>query len=914
MGFFQVISDLMSVEISKAYEPTKVEEKWFSKWISAKAFHADPSSDKEDYGIVIPPPNVTGVLTLGHVLNNSIQDILARRARSKGKEVLWLPGTDHAGIATQSKVERHLRETEGKGRRDIGREAFLERAWEWKEKHGGIIIKQLQKLGCSCDWGRERFTMDEEYSLEVQKCFVHFFNSGKIYRGKRMVNWCPSSLTALSDEEVIMKPQKSKLFYMRYEIVGREGEYLEIATTRPETLMGDSAVAVNPKDERYAGLIGEKALRPFPEAEIPIIADEHIDPEFGTGVLKVTPAHDKADFEIGIKNDLEIIDVLNADGTLNELAGEEFSGMDRFEARDHVAAKLDDMGLLVRVEDYENNVGFSERADVPIEPRISMQWFLKYPKVEESIAAVSDHNIQFRPERWAKTYSHWMQNIQDWCISRQLWWGHRIPVWYRKDRAEELQSAESLDKETAGDALHVGVDPPQDEENWIQDDDVLDTWFSSWLWPFATMDDSTRQKFYPTADLVTGPDIIFFWVARMIMAGYEFTDDKPFSNVFFTSIIRDKKGRKMSKSLGNSPDPLDLIAKYGADALRFSIMRIAPSGTDVRFIENKNKDEADGNDYPQVEEGRNFANKLWNAARFRQMQGSNDEVKKLPGFEKLSIYDIDILSKLDSLNEELSESYSSYKFQEIANKLYDFFWSEFCDWYLESIKLSLRDDADQERRKIVLTVFDTILSGYLMQLHPYMPHITEELWEKLGFGNDGELLMQRILPKEKILSGYDKNLVQEASNKTSAIHEATTKARHIKAQYNLAANRNVKFLLQTQSNWVQGELEVLKLLCGAGEIVIDNSYEPSPGTPTFLTQIGKMFMPLEGLVDIEAEKTRINKEIQKVEKDLKQTVGKLSNPKFTERAPQEVVQENLDRKDSMKKKLEQLQEMLQNLS
>ena len=914
MGSNQVISDLMSVEIPKAYEPTEVEEKWFSKWISAKAFHANPDSDKSDYGIVIPPPNVTGVLTLGHVLNNTIQDVLARRARAKGKEVLWLPGTDHAGIATQSKVEKHLRESEGKGRRDIGREVFLDRAWEWKEKHGGIIIKQLQKLGCSCDWDRERFTMDPDYSLEVEKCFVYFFESGKIYRGKRMVNWCPSSLTALSDEEVIMKPQKSKLYYMRYEIVGREGEFLEIATTRPETLMGDSAVAVNPNDERYADLIGQKALRPFPKAEIPIIADEHIDPEFGTGVLKVTPAHDKADFEIGIKNNLEIIDVLNPDGSLNELAGEEFSGMDRFEARNHVAEKLESMGLLVRVEDYENNVGFSERADVPIEPRISMQWFLRYPKVEESTSAVAEKEIQFRPERWAKTYSHWMQNIQDWCISRQLWWGHRIPVWYRKDRAEELQRAESLDNETAGDALHVGIEPPEDQDNWVQDDDVLDTWFSSWLWPFATMDEPTRQKFYPTADLVTGPDIIFFWVARMIMAGYEFTGEKPFSNVFFTSIIRDKKGRKMSKSLGNSPDPLDLIAKYGADALRFSIMRIAPSGTDVRFIENNNKDDEGGKDYPQVEEGRNFANKLWNASRFRQMQGTTDGVNELPEVDKLSIYDIDILQKLDSLNDELSAGYSSYKFQEIANRLYDFFWSQFCDWYLESIKLCLRNDADQSRKKTVLAVVDKILSGYLIQLHPYMPHITEELWEKLGFGKNGELLMQRILPHEKILGKYDKDLVLQAGQRTNAIHEATTKARHIKAQYNLAANRNVKFYLQAQESWVIHELDVFKLLSGAGEIIIDDNYEASPGTPTFLTPIGKMFMPLEGLVDIEAEKTRINKEIDKTDKDLKQIQGKLSNPNFTERAPAEIVQENLDRKDSLRKKLEQLQEMLQNLS
>ncbi|MFM8807662.1 MAG: valine--tRNA ligase, partial [Chthoniobacterales bacterium] len=543
---------------------------------------------KPGFSIVIPPPNVTGVLTLGHVLNNTLQDILARRARQTGHEVLWLPGTDHAGIATQTVVERQLRKEEGKTRRDLGREEFLKRVWTWKEKHGGIIIKQLKRLGCSCDWDRERFTMDEDYSRQVQEVFVKLHAKGFIYRGKRMVNWCPVSQTALSDEEVIMKPAKGKLYVMRYEVAEEPGTFLEIATTRPETLMGDTAVAVHPDDPRYARFIGKHAVRPFPRAEIPIIGDTHIDMTFGTGVLKVTPAHDKTDFEIGQRHGLEVVDVMNADGTLNELAGPEFAGMERFAAREAAAQKLEEMGLLVRVEDYENNVGYSERADVPIEPRLSEQWFLKYPQVPAALDAVVSGKIRFVPERWAKIYEHWMTNIQDWCISRQLWWGHRIPVWYRKDDPS---------------VVHVGLDAPADAESWRQDEDVLDTWFSSWLWPFATMDEATRKKFYPTNDLVTGPDIIFFWVARMIMAGLEFTGEAPFRNVFFTSIIRDIKGRKMSKSLGNSPDPLDLMAKYGADGLRFGLMRIAPHGQDVRFDEN------------QIKEGRNFANKLWNAAR-----------------------------------------------------------------------------------------------------------------------------------------------------------------------------------------------------------------------------------------------------------------------------------------------------------
>jgi valyl-tRNA synthetase len=892
----------MPEEIPKGYEPTAVEEKWFARWVDNAAFRGDASSTDPAYSIVIPPPNVTGVLTLGHVLNNTIQDILARRARMQGKAVLWLPGTDHAGIATQNVVEKTLKK-EGaiRHRNDLGREKLVEKIWEWKEKHGGIIIEQLKKLGCSCDWERERFTMDEDYSRQVQECFVHFFKSGNIYRGKRMVNWCPASLTALSDEEVIMKPQQSKLYYMRYEIVGEEDEYLEIATTRPETLMGDTAVAVNPNDPRYKHLIGKTVWRPFPRTEIPIVADEHIDPEFGTGVLKVTPAHDKADFEIGLRHGLAIIDVLNPDGTMSALAGEEFEGMDRFEARKLAADKLDELGLLVRVETHENNVGFSERADVPIEPRISMQWFLKYPQLERSVAAVRDREIKFTPERWSKTYLHWMENIQDWCISRQLWWGHRIPVWYRREKADVLRAAESLDMESAGLDIHVGVEPPADAENWVQDEDVLDTWFSSWLWPFATMDEPTRAKFYPTNDLVTGPDIIFFWVARMIMAGFEFTGEKPFGHVFFTSIIRDKKGLKMSKSLGNSPDPLDLIAKYGADGLRFGLMRIAPVGTDVRFDET------------QIEEGRNFANKLWNAARYRQMQEGEPATALDP--DALSIYDLDILARLDALATNLAKAYESYRFNECGQLLYDFFWSEYCDWYLESIKGHFQPEADPARKALTLKVIDTVLERYLALLHPYMPHITEELWEKMGFARDGELLMKTQLPEAGVLAGADPKLVADARKRVAAVYEATTRARNLKAEYNLAAKRTVRFVLipESGSDWIALETETLRALVGAEAILCGEEYLPAAQTPTLLTALGKLYMPLEGLVDTDAERKRLEKELAKIDAELKKVSSKLNDANFTERAPKEVIDENKRRREDFKSRQSQLQEMLANL-
>jgi len=883
-------------ELPKAYEPQAVEKKWYAVWLEHNCFHADESSEKEAYSIVIPPPNVTGILHLGHVLNNTIQDILCRRARQQGKEVLWLPGTDHAGIATQAKVERELREKEGKTRRDLGREAFLERVWDWKEKHGGIIIQQLKRLGCSCDWNRERFTMDDDYSAEVGRVFADLFHEGLIYRGKRMVNWCPVSLTALSDEEVIMQPQKSKLYFMKYELVDSPGEFLEISTTRPETLMGDTAVAVNPKDQRFEHLIGKKVRRPFPAAEIEIIADDHVDVEFGTGALKITPAHDKADFEIGQRHELEIIDVLHPDGTVNCPECPDLDGLDRFVARKKAAQKLEELGLLIRVEEYDNNVGFSERAHVPIEPRISMQWFLKYPCVQETADAVASGDITYRPARWAKTHANWMENIQDWCISRQLWWGHQIPVWYRQEKVGELQAAESLDVSDleAGD-IFVGAEAPDDGGNWVRDEDVMDTWFSSWLWPFATMDDATRSKFYPTTDLVTGPDIIFFWVARMIMAGYQFENQLPFKNVFFTSIIRDLKGRKMSKSLGNSPDPIDLMDEYGADGLRFGLLRTAPVGTDVRFDEQL------------VAEGRNFANKLYNACRFRQMANSADlpsETVEMPS-DGLRPYHVDIAGKLDQLALNLNKSYADYRFNDVGQQLYDFLWSEFCDKFLEAVKGDLRDSASAEAREMTLSVFDAVMSRYLQLLHPYMPHITEELSIRMSYVDEGEFVMQKVYPEAALVSG---DHVSESSSQAEAIYAAAGRMRNLKAEYNMATRKDVKFIIIKSKPWLADEADVLGLLAG-GEVEIIKSYDAAKGTPAAVTDVGEVYMPLEGLIDVDAEKARLHKEILKVEVEVKKCDGKLSNKAFVDKAPAELVEREKARRDEWSQKLQQLQEM-----
>jgi valyl-tRNA synthetase len=884
-------------EISKAYEPQAVETKWYSFWQQNDCFTADPdrvSDDRPAYSIVIPPPNVTGVLHMGHVLNNTIQDILARKARMDGKEVLWLPGTDHAGIATQSVVERKLiKDKVMRHRDDLGREVLLKHIWEWKEKHGGIIIDQLKKLGASCDWSRLRFTMDEEYTKCVQQIFVDLYNKGLIYRGKRMVNWCPKSLTALSDEEVIMKEQRSKLYYFKVQVVEESSTWLEIATTRPETIPGDTAIAVNPKDPRYGHLVGKHAVRPLPvenQAHLPIVADEHIDIEFGTGVLKVTPAHDKVDFDIGQRNGVDVIEVISADGKMNELAGEELSGMDRFEARKSASSKLDELGFLTKVEDYNNNVGFSERADVPIEPRLSKQWFLKYPSQEEARNCVSNGAMKFYPERWSKTYDYWMGGLQDWCISRQLWWGHRIPVWYRGE-----------------DEVYCGLDTPKGD-GWVQDSDVLDTWCSSWLWPFATMgwpvETETLKKFYPTTDLVTGPDIIFFWVARMIMAGYEWKGDLPFRNVYFTGIIRDKKGRKMSKSLGNSPDPLELISKYGADALRFGTMRSAPLGQDVLF------DEKD------VELGRNFCNKLWNACRFRQMQGGATEDEIRP--ELLTSDDRWILLRLGQAIDEVTTAFQAYRFTDATATLYRFFWSEYCDWYIESCKAVFFGE-DQERKKNVLAVVDFVMGNMLRLFHPFIPFITEELWHGLGFSNDmphdqgGSTIMTARWPKR-----IDKNFIElyglddSIDRLIDAKHELVTQGRNLRAVYNIPFNKKVIYYLNPSGQLDELEVAVMKVLLNAESI--SNGNDVPKGTPRISSVLGDLYLPLEGLIDFEAEKSRLTKEVNKIEKEIEKVQVKLRNSNFTERAPVEVLDEQRARLEEWKAKQVQLTDALISLS
>src|SRR6266478_4991968 len=672
-------------EVSKAYEPQAAEEKWYARWLAEGYFTANPASPKPPFSIVMPPPNVTGVLTLGHVLNNTIQDILARRARMQGFEVLWLPGMDHAGIGTQTAVEKYLRRTENKTRHDLGREGFLQRVLEWQDKHGGIIIEQLKRLGCSCDWSRQRYTLDHAYAAAVKKAFVDLYQRGLIYRGRRMINWDPAAQTALSDEEIVSKPQKGNLYFVRYEIVEEPGRFLEVATTRPETIMADTAMAFHPGDKRYVDLLGKHAWRPLAREKIPIISDEAIDPEFGTGVLKVTPAHDALDFEIGQRHNLPVVDVLHPNGKINCPAVPELNGLDRFEAREKAAELLQASGALAKREPYENNIGFSDRSDVPIEPRISEQWFLRYPKTKEAFAVVRDHLIRFFPAHWEKVYAQWLENIRDWCISRQVWWGHRIPAWYAKSRTPNSKSQ-----------IYVGVAPPNDPENWIQDADTLDTWFSSWLWAYETMDDETRKKFYPTSALVTAPDIIFFWVARMIIAGLEFKpgkterveDNIPFRHVYFKGLIRDKLGRKISKSLGNSPDPLELIDKYGADGLRFGLMRIAPRGQDIRFDEK------------QIEEGRNFATKLWNAARFRQMHGASEAAPKID-IPALSIFAIEVLARLNETIDAIEAAYREYQFNMVAQRLYDFVWSDYCDWFVEAAKTDIFGE-DEAKKKSAL--------------------------------------------------------------------------------------------------------------------------------------------------------------------------------------------------------------------
>src|SRR6476660_9316248 len=864
-------------ELPKRYDPNAVEPKWYQRWLENRDFVVNPESSKPAFSIVMPPPNITGMLTLGHVLNDTIQDILSRRARMQGFEVLWLPGMDHAGLGTQTAVEKYLRRTENKTRRDLGREEFLRRVLEWQDKHGGIIIEQLKRLGCSCDWSRQRYTLDEDYVRAVQTVFVDLYNKGLIYRGRRMINWDPSAQTALSDEEVVSKPQKGKLYFVRYEIMEEPGRFLEVATTRPETIMADTAMAFHPNDERYVSLLGKHVWRPLAHEKIPIIADEAIDPEFGTGVLKVTPAHDTLDFEIGQRHDLPIIDVLTPAGRVNCPVVTELHGLERFEARKKAAELLEARGLLAKAESYENNIGFSDRSDVPIEPRLSEQWFLRYPKTTEALAVVRDHLIRFFPAHWEKVYAQWLENIRDWCISRQVWWGHRIPAWYRKSQIPnpKSQSAEEI---------YVGIKPPPDPENWIQDEDTVDTWFSSWLWAYETMDPKTRKKFYPTSVLVTAPDIIFFWVARMIIAGLEFKPGKsrkvegniPFHHVFFTSIVRDSQGRKMSKSLGNSPDPLELIDKYGADGLRFGLMRIAPTGQDIRFDER------------QIEEGRNFATKLWNVARFRQMHGPSDAAPKID-IQKLSIYAVEVLARLNETIDSVETAYREYHFNLVAQHLYNFVWSDYCDWFVEAAKTDIFSE-DETKKKSALAVMDVVLSATLRLLHPFMPHLTEEIWSLLGLGKDS---IQFAAPPEKLALDAVTDVV-ERRRLVSSIYETVQSGRNLRSASKWPSNRKIGFILRTNDKSFSEQIHVLSRLLNAEKVTLDPNYEAPVGTPVALTPLGELFLAIAA-ADQARERERLDKEIARIAEEARTVEAKLQNNAFVERAPAAVVEEHRQR-------------------
>lgn len=876
--------------LNKVFIPEKVEEKWTSKWLDDCCFDKTTDKAKESFCILMPPPNVTGVLHMGHLLNQTLQDVFVRRARHCNKCATWIPGTDHAGISLQVKVEKELRKN-AINPREIGREKFLEHARAWRDKHDGAILSQLKSLGISCDFKNQVHTLDRSYSRGVLTAFVELYERGYIYRGKRMVNWCPKTLTALSDEEIIMKPQRSKLYYVRYEIMERPGAFIEISTTRPETIMGDVAVAVNPGDERYKNLVGLHCRRPLNEAKIPIIADDAVVRDFGTGALKITPAHDSVDLAIGQRHNLPITDILNADGTLNILAGHEFAGLDRFAAREKAVEKLQAIGALTKTEEYENSIGFSERGDVPIEPRLSEQWFLKYPKVNEAKRAVSEGFIKFYPKHWEKTYLHWLDNIQDWCISRQLWWGHRIPVWYKKnsDRSDS-------------DNWHVSVDGPPDIENWEQDEDVLDTWASSWIWPFGVFGWPDQEKmgreyfqyFYPTNVLVTGPDIIFFWVARMIIAGMEFMgpDKKslnseeikeriPFKSVYFTGIIRDKVGRKMSKSLGNSPEPLDLVARYGADGLRFGLLLSAASGQDLIFNEDN------------LKLGRNFCNKLWNAFRFSRINRAYQPYTKISLaaiIAKISIEDLDIddhaiLLNLIKFCSTFEEQVERFEINAAVNSMSSFFWNEYCNWYVEASKTRLKGG-----NETVLAVHDIVIRQLLLLLNPFIPFITDELW---NIGESDQRSMQNVYcetAKDLRLALRDLILNETSTDMVAQLKEFLNLSRRLISQSKELKERTSLLVCpknETARRILNGYIPKLQRLVGIEKIDFTNEILQFS---SIQTSLGTVYLHVERINTIE-EKKKLTLEIEKLSKLIRLNEIQLSNREFFRRAPAHIVEE-----------------------
>lgn len=867
-------------ELATKYNPADVEEKWYAYWLKNGLFKSKPDG-REPYTVVIPPPNVTGILHMGHMLNNTIQDILVRRARMEGKNACWVPGTDHASIATEAKVVNKLA-AQGIKKSDLSREEFLKYAWEWKEEHGGIILKQLQKLGASCDWDRTAFTMDEIRSESVLKVFVDLYNKGLIYRGVRMVNWDPKALTALSDEEVIYKDEHSKLYYLRYFIEG-EDKYIIVATTRPETILGDTAVCVNPNDPRYSFLKGKKVIIPLVNRVVPIIMDDYVDIEFGTGCLKVTPAHDVNDYMLGEKYNLPSIDIFNDNGTISE-AGGLYVGMDRFDVRKQIAKDLQEAGLLEKVEDYDNKVGYSERTNVVIEPKLSMQWFVKMDKLAApALDAVMKDEIKFHPDKFKNIYRHWMENIKDWCISRQLWWGHRIPAYYLPQGgfvvAATPEEALKLAREKSGKADLQMSDLRQDE-------DCLDTWFSSWLWPISLFDGINNpgneeiNYYYPTTDLVTAPDIIFFWVARMIMAGYEYEHKLPFRNVYFTGIVRDKIGRKMSKSLGNSPDALELIKTYGADGVRMGLMLAAPAGNDILY------------DDALCEQGRNFNNKIWNA--FRLVKGWNvDETLPQPQTAAIAVEWFD--AQLNRTLEEVKDLFGKYRLSEALMAIYKLFWDEFSSWYLEMVKPAYQQPIDRKTYDATLRYFDALLR----MLHPFMPFITEELWQHLYDRKEGESIMTARMPEPQpvdmeIINRFETTKLVVAGIRTIRLQKGIANKEQLTLQIIGAHDHSNDCILTKMTNLA----------------TIETIEEKDPAAASFRVHATEYAIPLSNATDIEAELKKLEAELKYAQGFLKTVMGKLGNERFVQNAPEAVVAMERKKKADAEEKIKSLEESI----
>ena len=875
------------IDLPKIYDPSTVEDKWYSLWLKQKFFKSTPD-EREPYTIVIPPPNVTGVLHMGHMLNNTIQDVLIRRARMLGKNACWVPGTDHASIATEARVVAMLRER-GIKKSDLSREEFLKYAWEWKEKYGGIILEQLKKLGASCDWERTRFTMDDDYYRDVINVFIDLYNKGYIYRGLRMVNWDPVAKTAVSDEEVIFKNVNSKLVFVKYKYEEGDG-YLTVATVRPETIMGDVAVAVHPDDDRYKHLHGKNVIVPLVNRPVPVITDEAIDREFGTGCLKVTPAHDTVDYEIGKRHNLPVIETLNEDGTISE-AGKVFVGMDRYAARKATIKKLEEDGLIEKMEDYSHQVGHSERTDAVIEPRLSMQWFLKMKEISKpALDAVVNGDVNLIPQKFINTYKYWMENVRDWCLSRQLWWGQRIPAWYDENgnfvvaRNEE----EAIEK-------FRSQKPEVGSLKLKQDDDVLDTWASSWLWPISLFDGIENPEnpeikyYYPTSDLITAPEILFFWVARMIIAGYEYKNEKPFTNVYLTGIVRDKQGRKMSKSLGNSPDPLDLISKYGADGVRVGMLLSSPAGNDLLFDEFL------------CEQGRNFSNKIWNAFRLIKSWSTSDAEPS----EKNQIAIDWFSSKLSSEISIINDLYSKYRISDVLMSTYKLVWDDFCSWYLEMVKPDYVDGQSQSIDSFTFNSTIEFLEDLLKLMHPFMPFITEEIWHLIDQRDETDCIMVAQWLEE---SKFDEKIL----TRFSALQEIIVGIRAIRNEKNISPKESLELFIRSEKNHENQSLEsIIKKLCNLS--AINYSSSKIENAASFISDNIEYYVPLAGRIDVEAEKEKLKKEIDYNKGFLKSVMAKLMNEKFVSNAKPEIIANEQKKRSDAEAKIKVLEEQLNSL-